>query len=326
MTLDPEEELAYASFVHTPSQAHTALYEMAKDIYGTTGILTGSRALDSIMIPTRQAWIRTWAAYSGNGKTTMLRAIALNHARRLVKEGLDDRLYVAVVVYEDSVETHEVVFEERDYTNDEFWWGKVEPGRVLRGGKSRHELPVYLIGESLAKTGLDTPAMTPRMVMAGLRAIAKKEGKLPAMVAWDYAQETTPDDPNAGSRTAQVISTMNGLDRLAKQLRCAIELGAQANKESQDNNPPVPNARQIEYSNYIFQKSANVVGLWRTWTTSSDKPTVPVAGVSYPNSPNLVVAKPLKHRPGILGKSVPFLLFPDTLEIRDVPGVGEIVF
>ena len=127
MKLTKDEELAYGQFVHNPTQAYQAYYELAKKLHGTRGVSSGSRNLDFYMIPTRGPWVRTWLAAPAQGKSTVLRVIAFNEANRLVMENATDKFYVAHISYEEAVDAQEIYYQrDRHYSNEDFWRGKVD--------------------------------------------------------------------------------------------------------------------------------------------------------------------------------------------------------
>jgi hypothetical protein len=327
--LDEDEQLAYDQFVHNPTQSYKAFYELGKKLHGTKGISTGSKNLDQIMVPTRGPWVRTWVAAQAQGKSTFLRIIAFNEASRLELNGLTDKFYVAHISYEEAVDAQEIYYQRnRHYTNEDFWRGTVRPEDIIKGGLQRAELPIYWLGESMSRSDPDSPPMTIDLCLAGIRAIYKVEKKLPSCIILDYVQEIEVDPYSSGTRTERVIEGMKQVIRMGTLTGCAIELGAQARRSSLKNNPPLPDQDDLEWAHYVSQKSTNMVGLWRPWTTHNHNENALKYGVpvlegksNYPLSAMLTVAKPLKHRPGKLGQLVPMEVNPDTLTIKDFPDV-----
>jgi hypothetical protein len=246
----------------------------------------------------------------------------------LKMEGKDDKLYVAHITYEEAVDAQEIYYQQgRSYTNEQFWRGEVDPAEVMKSGLTRPELPIYWLGESMVRSDPDSPPMTIDLCLAGLRAIWKVEGKLPSCIVLDYVQEVEVDLIPGTKRTERVIEAMRQVIRMGTLTGCAIELGAQARRSSLSNNPPLPNADDIEWAHYIYQKATNVVGLWRPWTTHSKDMNalahgIPVNHKNFPLSPMLTVASPLKHRPGLLPMAVPMEVDPSTLTIKDFPDIG----
>lgn len=319
--LKPDEERAYANYVHTPTESNNALLAMAKKMHGSRGVSSGSRVLDRVMIPTRGPWVRIWVAAPGNGKSTQLRTIAMTEARRLVEDGLSDKFYVAHITYEEAVDAQEIHYQmKKEYTNEQFWRGEVEPSRIIKGGLTRPDLPIYFLGESMMKSNINSPPMTIDMVMSGMRAVYKIEGKLPSVIVLDYAQEIVVTE--GGSRTEKIIEAMRQVMRMGTLTGCAIEMGVQAKQVVLDKNPPIPDQGDIEWAFFLYQKATNAVALWRPWVTHREDARASENGIvvssqHYALSPNLVVARPLKHRPGLLRETIPFLLDPGTLEVKD---------
>lgn len=326
--LTKDEEVAYKQFVHNPTDAYNALVELSKKMRNTRGVSSGSKNLDKYMIPTRGPWVRLWVGAPAQGKSTALRIVAFNEAQTLRAEGKDDKFYVAHITYEEAVDAQEIYYQQnRKYTNDDFWRGKVDPMEVMNSGLTRPELPIYWLGESMVRSDPDSPPMTIDMCLAGMRAIWKVEQKLPSCIVLDYVQEVEVDLMPGVPRTTRIIEAMRQIIRMGTLTGCAIELGAQARRSSLSNNPPLPNADDIEWAHYVYQKATNAVGLWRPWTTHSRDMNalnygVPVNNKNFPLSPNLVVASPLKHRPGQLGPAIPMEVDAPTLTIKDFADIG----
>lgn len=328
MTLNETEETALESFVHTPIEANAAFVELANTIHNTTGISTGSPILDQFIFPTRPTWVRTWKARPGEGKTTMLTILAATEARRLLKEKIKNR-YVAYISYETAVDTQEIHFQERSYDKEKFWRGEVPMDAVIRGGVRRSDLPIYIFGESMMKSGIGSPPMTINMVVAGIYGLYKTQGILPSLLILDYAQEIQVERHHQ-KRTQDIIEAIGDVIRMGTLVKCPIELGSQAKQTSVDKNPPIPALEDSEYSYYISQKSAIDVGMWRCWVTHKDNPAAQQNGIkvtgwegTFPLSPNLTVFRANKNRYGMLKMAVPALVDVEKLRIQDIESVSR---
>ena len=332
---DPDEIHAYKNFVHKPSEAYRVLVELAKQLYGSRGVSSGSANLDKVCFPTVKSWVRVWLAAQGQGKTTMLRVIALNEARKLreleAKGKIPkDKFYVAHMSWETAIDAQEAYYHvNRKYTMADFWQGKVDPAMVIQGGLDRAELPIYWLGESMARTNPDSRRMTVDLCIAGMRALWREDGKLPSCIVMDYVQEVEVAGDVNMPRTQRVIEAMRQIIHLGTETGCAIELGAQARRSSLSNNPPLPNADDVEWAHYVIQKATNVIALWRPWTTHGKDQNalnsgIPLNETTFPLSPELVIASPLKHRPGVLGYAVPIKVYPDVLKIEDFNFIGNV--
>ncbi len=332
---DPDEIHAYANFVHSPAEAYRVSVELAKVLYGSRGVSSGSKNLDEVCFPTIPSWVRVWLGAQGQGKTTVLRIIANLEADKLLELEAQDKIpkgkfYVAHMSWETAVDAQEPYYHSnRKYTMEDFWKGKVDPALVIQGGLERSKKPIYWLGESMDRTTPDSRAMTVDLCIAGMRALWREDGKVPSCIVMDYVQEVeVAGNPNR-PRTERVIEAMRQIIHLGTEVGCAIELGAQARRVSLQNNPPLPNADDVEWAHYVIQKATNVNGIWRPWTTHAGDKNARQYGIEcnsefFDLTPELVLVRPLKHRPGRLGYTVPMQVYPDLLKIIDFKSVGDV--
>lgn len=325
ITLSDTEEVALSTYVHSPQDSQTAFVKLAETIYGTSGISAGSTLLDTFIYPNRPGWVRTWIARPGELKSTMLRIIAKTEAERIIRDGEQDSKYVAFVTYEEAVDTQELHFQKKDYTNDDFWRGLVSPERASKSSMSRLDLPIWWFGDSMLKSTLAPPPMTLNMVMAGIMGVEKAYGLLPSLLLLDYIQEAQVEREDGMDRKAKIIQGMGDLIRLGEIVGAPIELGSQAKQTSADKSPPIPGPRDGEYSYYPEQKSTGVNGIWRVWNTDRDnleyqREGVKLAGwrTRFDLEPHLTVFRPAKARHTMLKMPVPALVDPTTLTITDL--------
>lgn len=325
INLSDTEEIALSTYVHSPQDSQTAFVRLAEMIYGTSGISAGSILLDKFIYPNRPGWVRTWIARPGELKSTMLRIIAKTEALRIIRDEQQDSKYVAVVTYEEAVDTQELHFQDKDYTNDDFWKGRVSPERAAKSSMKRLELPIWWFGDSMLKSAITPAPMTLNMVMAGIAAIEKAYGLLPSLLLLDYIQEAQVEREDGMDRKAKIIQGMGDLIRLGEIIGAPIELGSQAKQTSADKSPPIPGPRDGEYSYYPEQKSTGVNGIWRVWNTHRDnleyqREGVKLAGwrTRFDLQPNLTVFRPAKARHTMLKMPVPALVDPTTLTITDL--------
>ena len=59
---DPDEIHAYENFVHSPTESYRVAVELAKELYGSRGVSSGSANLDKVCFPTIKSWVRVWLA------------------------------------------------------------------------------------------------------------------------------------------------------------------------------------------------------------------------------------------------------------------------
>lgn len=324
LDLTTQEEIALTSYVHTPLEAQAAFVALGKKIYGTTGISAGSPMLDQFIFLNRPGWVRTWLGRPGEGKSTIMRILAMTEARRLVEENLTDKYYVAFVSYEESIDSQEIHFRDRIYKTEDFWRGTVKPEYVIRSSINRPNIPIYWFGESMMKSNINSPPMTIDMCISGIMGVFKNEGKKPSLIIIDYAQEVEVERKGR-KRTDDVIAGMRDILKLAEHIGCPVELGSQAKQTSKDRSPPIPELDDNEYSYFLAQKSQNVVGIWRCWVTEKDKTHVQNNGVKLPGwrepfdlVPNLTVLRPNKSRYSMMKMAVPVLVEVEEMRIKDL--------
>ena len=324
LDLTPQEETALTSYVHTPLESQAAFVALGKKIYGTTGISAGSPMLDQFIFLNRPGWVRTWLGRPGEGKSTIMRILAMTEARRLIAENLTDKYYVAFVSYEESIDSQEIHFRDKIYTTEDFWRGKVSPEQVIRSSVNRPNLPIYWFGESMMKSSINSPAMTISMCIAGITGVYKNEGKKPSLIVIDYAQEVEVEHKGR-KRTDDVIAGMRDILKLAEHIGCPVELGSQAKQSSRERKPPIPDLDDTEYSYFLAQKSQNVVGIWRCWSTEKDNASAQTNGIKlsgwrepFDLKPNLTVLQPNKSRYSMLKMAVPVLVNVEEMRIEDL--------
>lgn len=324
LKLTPQEETALTSYVHTPLESQAAFVELGKKIYGTTGISAGSPMLDQFIFLNRPGWVRTWLGRPGEGKSTIMRILAMTEARRLITENLTDKFYVAFVSYEESIDSQEIHFRDRIYSTEDFWRGRVKPEDVIRSSINRANLPIYWLGESMMKSNINSPPMTIDMCISGIVGLYKNEGIKPSLIIIDYAQEVIVER-RGRKRTDDVIEGMRDILKLAEHIKCPVELGSQAKQTSKDRRPPIPDLDDTEYSYFLAQKSQNVVGIWRCWSTHKDDAAAQNNGIKLPGwrepfalKPNLTVLQPNKSRYSMLKMAVPVLVNVEEMRIEDL--------
>lgn len=318
-------------FVHTPEQGIAKLHQLAQKIREGGGVTIGSPLLDRNIVSTIPGFVRTWVASPGNGKSTILRAIAKHNALNLVNTGQDDKKYVAIITYEEPIEVQELYLMTRQFSNTDFWRGKIEPNKIVEGFSDRVTLPIYTIGESIGLE-LNTPRMTIDVVMDAIEGIKAESGLEPAVILIDYAQEIQVNDED-DNRTKNIIQGMRDVLGMAVRLGCPVEIAVQASREALQNKPyPIPQAHQMEWANFLFQKPGVVVSTWRVATSHQNETTIPYYDFQnqehqIPNHPHLTIFKVLKHRPGAIAKGMPVRLNPDTLQFSDDIGLrGGVVW
>ena len=229
--------------------------------------------------------------------TTLGGFMVKREAQRIVRDGEQGKRYAAHISWEQSVEELEAMYQDSTgYGVTDVAWGKVPINTVVRDSLKRPSLPVWIFGDSLYKSTLDTPPMTVEAVYDSIQGIWKTWGMLPSVLFFDYIQDIPV--PLERDRYMQVSSAMRLVSRLAIQVQCPVIIGIQANQRTDDKKTPVPEMRDAEWSAVIGQKLDVLLSLWRPIRTHlpHDEPTIEVGGETYKNTEQLLVMKLLKQR------------------------------
>jgi hypothetical protein len=322
---------------HTPADAQTALIHFAEKLYGTTGVSSGSKNLDAIMVPTRPPWIRTWLAASGHGKSTQLRVIAKTEARRLVDADIGDR-YAAILTYEEAIDSQELHMVSGNFTKMDVWYGRVPPQLVAEAAADRVLLPIYMIGKSMYKaelTGRKNVYHQPTIhdAIDVMMHLWTKDQIRPSVICIDYIQKVHINKRGLSldAKTLRIAEGLSDISQMALEMECAIEMGSQARKEVLTRRDPIPTEIDNEWSNAIFQESTEMVALYRPWAHNEARKKAIKDGRGFdllrddgtksnvPFTPDLVIARPLKNRPSAMPNTIAYRIRPDSLEVVDFP-------
>jgi replicative DNA helicase len=220
-----------------------------------------------------------------------------SEATRIMEANETDQKYAAHISWEQPVEELEAMYQNSTgYGITDVAWGRVPMGEVTKTAIKRPRLPVWLFGDSLYKSNLDTPPMTVQAVYHAIQAIWKEWRMLPSILFLDFIQNIPV--PSERDRYMQVSSAMRLVTRLAVQAKCPIVIGVQANQRTDDYKMPIPTMRDAEWSAVIGQLADAVLALWRPIKSflPIHEPFIDIAGVDYPNTENLFVMKLLKQR------------------------------
>jgi replicative DNA helicase len=282
--------------VHTPAETSSNYVRFAKEITAHPGLKLGGQ-LDKFIIPIRPGRKLGLIARPGHGKTTYGGYLVNSEAQRIVVAGETDQRYAAHVSWEQPVEELEAMYQHSvGYGVTDVAWGRVPMDKVVKTAIERPKLPVWLFGDSLYKSTLDTPPMTVQNVYHAIQAIWKEWGMLPSVLFLDFIQNIPV--PAEKDRYMQVSSAMRLVTRLAVQAKCPIVVGIQANQRTDDYKTPIPTMRDAEWSAVIGQLADALLALWRPVKSflPSQEPYITIEGVDYPNNDNLFVIKLLKQR------------------------------
>lgn len=288
---------ALEHFVHTPAESASGYVRFAKETQADPGVTFGCD-LDNTVIPVHKGRVMCLLARSGNGKTTIGASLVRRVAAQIAANGEQDKFYTAHITWEQPAEEIEALYQplEGGYNVTDVAWGRVPIGEVIRASARRQQLPVWVFGDSIYGTDVDTPPMTLEYVFEAIQGVRDKWNLWPKLLFFDYIQDIPV--PDERDRYNQVSTAMRKVKRLAYQLKTPVILGVQANWRTDDRQNPMPTERDTEWSAVIGQKTDAMLALWRPIKSyhPAEKPYINIANREYANTDNLMVIKLLKQR------------------------------
>lgn len=285
-------------FVYPPQRA-TANYVKAAKEMKTNGVKFGC-VLDNHIIPARPGKVFAILGRPGMGKTSFMAAVAKQEAKNIVKQGRQNKEYIAFITWETPVEELEAFFQDTETFNvTDLAWGKVPDEEIIRASISRPGIPIWTIGSSINDTNISSEPMIVESVYQAIIAIYKEYGMTPRAIFCDYIQKI-PIKKSA-DRSEKVARAVAMIRRLTVTLGTPAFVGCQARQVVDDRDRPIPTMRDAEWSATILQDADAAISIWRPSRTFGvdERPTIEVpykSGQYYANNDRLLVVKLLKQR------------------------------
>ena len=292
---------SYRSLVHTPAELADEYVKWAENLQDAPGVSFGLESIDEVVIPFHPGDMIVVCGRPGHGKTSIMAYLARAEATRIQERDAVDREAIIYVTWEQVAEELESVFQQNAvYSASDLAWGKVKIEDVRKQVISRAGLPIWIVGESLARSGRRTPRMTTNIVFEAIASIAEDfNGVQPVLLLLDYIQLIPVQ--NARERIQQVSEAAHLVKELAKRVKCPIVVGAQARRDVDDRDWRVPGLRDVQWASAIEQTCDKFFGVWRPYITQPrgrDGAVLPikVAGKNFEVTENLLVLQLLKQR------------------------------
>ena len=297
----PKAELTnYRELVHTPADLATEYVAWAEDRRYSQGVPFGIPVVDRRVIPFHPGDMVVFCARPGHGKTSILAYLARTEAKRIQERGEGNEV-VVYVTWEQVVEEIEAVFQcSETYTATDLAWGRVDIADVRRTALSRASLPVFVIGDSLARTNAQSPRMYPEIVFQALESLETDFGVRPALICVDYIQLIPIR--HLDDRQKAVIEAAHRVKEIAKRIGCPAVVAVQARRDVDSRDIKLPGLWDAQWSSAIEQTADKFFGLWRPWLTEPHfdeggrETHVTVDRNEYPVKPELLLMQMLKQR------------------------------
>jgi replicative DNA helicase len=264
------------------------------------GVPFGIPVMDRKVIPFHPGDMVVFCARPGHGKTSILAYLARTEAKRIQARAAGNEV-VVYVTWEQVVEEIESVFQCSDtYTATDLAWGRVPIADVKRVAMGRASLPIFVIGDSLARTNAKSPRMYPEIVFEAIESLEADFKVRPSLICVDYIQLIPIR--NQADRHKQVIEAAHRVKEIAKRVGCPAAVAVQARREVDSRDIKLPGLWDAQWSSAIEQTADKFFSLWRPWLTEPHfddqgrETQVSIDHVEYPVKPELLLMRMLKQR------------------------------
>jgi len=285
----------YRQLVHSPAELAAEHVAWAKHLKDAPGIPFGIPAVDAKVIPFHPGDMVVFVARPGHGKTSFLAYLARAEAKRIQARGTADTEAVVYVTWEQVTEEINAVLDVSDcYTVSDLAWGRVNLDAIERQAMQRAGLPIWVIGDSLARTNAKSPRMYPDTVFNAIESMAEDYGVRPTLMCFDYIQLIPI--PAQADRMKQVTEAAHRCKELAKRVGCPAAVAVQARREVDSRVNKTPGLWDAQWASSIEQTADKYFGLWRPWLTESREGAVDIDGQQIPVSEGLLIMSMQKQR------------------------------
>jgi replicative DNA helicase len=291
---------AYKELVHTPADLAHEYVQWAGSLRGARQVPFGIPVVDAKVVPFHPGDMVVFCGRPGHAKTSILSYLARSEAKRIVQRKERDRV-VVYVTFEQVAEEIESVFQaSAQYTVSDLVWGKVSMEDVEKASLSRASLPIFIIGNSLARTSAGSPRMYPEIVFQAIESLEADYHVKPSLILIDYIQLIPI--PHQADRHKQVIEAAYRVKEIAQRVGCPAAVAVQARREVDSRDIKIPGLWDAQWSSAIEQTADKFFSLWRPWLTEShtdaygQTATVTIDDNQYPVSKSLLIMSMLKQR------------------------------
>jgi replicative DNA helicase len=292
----------YRELVHTATEAATEGVQWAEHILTTPGVKFGVPCVDAegAMNPMHPGDMTIFCGRPGAGKTALLATLARIAAKDIVARGKMLEEMVMYVTWEQVSEEINMVLDVNPfYTATDIMRGRAKMDDIKAQAARRAELPIWIVGDSMARTDTHSLRMFPDVVFGAIESVVEEYGRRPTLLCFDYIQLVPVRD--AKERVAQVGEAAVRCKEVAKRVGCPAIVGAQARREVDDREFKLPGTRDAQWASAVEQATDKFFGLWRPWLTDKGKDPIKIGDDEYPITEDLLVLEMSKQRFGPAG-------------------------
>lgn len=313
---EKRKKALYRELVHNPAELGTEGLAWAQHILETPGVQFGVPCVDAegAMNPMHGGDMTILCGRPGMGKTAMLATLARLEAKRIRARGKEKEEAVFYVTWEQVTEEINLILDvNTHYTATDIMRGRANIDDVIQQSIKRVQLPIWVIGDSLSRTGTHSLRMYSDVVFDAIETAVEEYGVRPTLLCFDYIQLIPVQ--NAREKVMQVSEAAVRAKEVAKRIGCPAVVGAQARREVDDREFKIPTQRDAQWASSIEQATDKFFGLWRPWLTDKGKDPIVIDGTEYPITEDLLVMQMSKQRFGPAGHTWGLRFKPQHLQI-----------
>jgi replicative DNA helicase len=293
------EREQYLELIHSPADLACETVAWAERILNTPGVPFGIREVDAKMNPMHPGDLVVICGRPGHGKTSLLATLARAEALRIIERGTTNEVVLYVTWEQVAEEINLILDVNRNYQAVGVMRGEVGIEAIRKQAIQRVKLPIWILGNSIARTSVKSLRMFPDVVCRAIeQAVEEKEIK-PTLLLFDYVQIIPTR--NVDEKVLQVSVAAEQVKEVALRVGCPGVVAAQARRETDDREWKVPTIRDAQWASAIEQVTDKFFGVWRPWLTDREKPPINVSGTSYPITEELFILELSKQRFGEAG-------------------------
>lgn len=306
----------YHHFLHKPDQQAGEFLRWATGTQDSPGIPFGIQSVDEHVLPLRPGTETVLLGRPGMCKTSMLLALAKQESQRIIERGAWDTQAVVYVTYEQTAEELSAILQ-TNIPLDDLVRGTADRRLIERTSYSMVKRGLWIIGHGLGRVDPRAPRLTPESVWRTIRVIQEEYHREITLLCFDYLQIVPIE--RARDRVQAVTEIPIRVKELAMAVGCPVVLAAQAGRQVDAYQYPIPALADCQWGSSIEQTADLVLSLWRPYNTYGPGAEPVPAGVidnrPYPVTDKLLVMRMLKQRFRAGHHTWPLYLDPETLEM-----------
>ena len=312
-----DSKFDFHHFLHKPDDQAGEFLRWAQSIKDSPGIPFDVPEVDRSVLPLRKGTETILLGRPGMCKTSLLLALARQESDRIVARGAWDKQAVVYVSYEQTAEELSAILQ-TNIPLEDLVRGRADSLKIRQTSYPMANRGLWIVGHGLSRTDPRAPRLTPENVWRTIRVIQEEYHREITLLCFDYLQIVPID--HARDRVQAVTEIPIRVKELAMAVGCPVVLAAQAGRQVDGYQWPIPTLADCQWGSSIEQAADLVLALWRPYNTfGPDAEPIPAGIIGddpYPVTENLLCMRMLKQRFLSGHRTWALSLNPETLELK----------